>query len=1398
MSRFNYFFGRLGIREKLTILLLFITLSPLLIIGYYGYTSATQSLIKNVLTHDKVEVIALADKLQDSLNNIPYDLKVMESFYALQRYLAWRDIGDPYKTTEYWKNIQSSFISLIKNKPLYHKIQILDAKGEELIVLEKNRLSQMVNNISSHDLKDKKDENYFLETLKLSEGEIYFQEIYIEQQEHDAFPALRYATPIVDGNKETKGVIVLTFYANILLEIIKRQADKKSFDKDYFKYILVNQSGQYLYHHNESKQFHYALHPQEASMAGDMPELFKKISQQTSGVLKNDNLISTFYTIYPTKTQDIAWILIKKTDADLALRSVQNFKYLFIISFILVFVITLIVANRFTAALIHPLINVKNELKRLSQGKMTEDQFNYHNNDEILEIITSIRQLKDSFYSIIQQANSIAQGDYSREVILLSTEDQLGRALYNMTQTLKTVSEKNQQQNWLKTGQNQLNEKMSGELKVQVLAHNILSFIISYLNAHLGVFYIVESSEENAENIKLKLIASYGYQKRRQLSNEFLLGEGLVGQAALERQSILITDLPPTYIHIQSGLGESVPANVLVVPLIFEDSLKGVVEIGSLHALSELQQTFISQVSHAIALAINTAESRAKMQVLLEQTQTQTEELQTQTEELQTQAEELQTQQEELHQTNEELETKTQDLERQKEEIRQKNADLEKTKQEIEQKAKELEIASKYKSEFLANMSHELRTPLNSMLILAQMLAENRGQNLTEKQTEYAQTIYSAGSDLLTLINDILDLSKVEAGKIELYPEEIELQKFVDSIQTKFQHIADNKVLQFTIEIDEKTPATLYTDNQRLRQIVTNLLSNAFKFTDKGGVTLKIAPATPNEFLTKNQLVAEELLVFQVEDTGIGIAEDKQLLIFEAFQQAEGGTSRRYGGTGLGLSISRQLAKLLKGKIQLSSQPGKGSTFTLYLPLKYPATSPTTTNTPDESPSLFSRKPSATAIEPATSIKTGEEDQESLSPPSMEKTEKSLIPATNPLPLDDRDKLLPQDRFILIIEDDRNFSGVFMEIAREKDFKCLLAEDGKTGLQLATDYQPHAIILDIGLPKIDGWTVMEQLKENAQTRHIPVHFVSAADHRNDAKQLGAIGYLLKPVNMEELGQALSKIEQFINKQLKNVLIVSNQSQNQKIVETIGGAEDTAVKTVSSSGAAIDELAIMDYDCIVLDLNQQNPEALNLLAKLVDNEHYAEIPIIIYSDRELSEEEQQQLQKFEEHLTIKSVRSPERLLDETTLFLHQLESKLPQEKRKILQMIHDKASLLKGKKVLVVDDDMRNTFALATALEDREMEVIVAKNGRQALTILQQQPDIDIILMDVMMPEMDGYEAMRKIRVQDAFKKLPIIALTAKAMKGDKAKCIEAGANDYLSKPVDTNKLISLMRVWLYQ
>ena len=856
----------------------------------------------------------------------------------------------------------------------------------------------------------------------------------------------------------------------------------------------------------------------------------------------------------------------------------------------------------------------------------------------------------------------------------------------------------------------------------------------------------------------LVLTATYAFTRRKNLGDRFHLGEGLIGQAALEKKMICLANIPPDYLQIGSSLGESAPDNIVALPLLHNGQLVAALELGTFTPFSDKELDFLNQAMEGIAIGLGVTHSRQRIDELLEQTQQQTEE--------------LRVQQEELQQTNEELEERAETLERQGAEIQTKNREIETASAELGRKAAEVEKVSAYKSEFLANMSHELRTPLNSMMILSSLLMENKEGSLTGKQQEFAATINSAGKDLLNLINDILDLSKVEAGRLELLYEDVEVGPFCESVEAMFRQQAEQKGLDFSVLVDGSTPEKVRIDEQRTQQILKNLLSNAFKFTEKGSVSLNIStPAGP-----ENPLPAPAV-AWSVGDTGIGIEKDKQELVFQAFQQVDGSTSRKFGGTGLGLSISLQLARRMGGDITLASERGKGSTFTLYLPLagktgSEQASLPTVLHAPQAERPARQRQPVI---------------DESVGEPQT----------TPPFP-DDRGRLKKGDKSILIIEDDLNFAKTLMVMVKEKGFGCIVAVDGTSGLHLADLYSPSAVILDVMLPGIDGWSVMRSLKDNPATRHIPVHFITCLDERQKGMSMGAVGFFTKPVTPVQLEEVFSKIEKSVAKTLRRLLIIEDNNSEAEGMTSLLQERNLEILVAATGGEAMVLLSREPIDCIVLDIGLPDMSGFELLDHIHQSEALRTIPVIIHTGRDLSHDEEQKLQHYAKRIIIKGARSPERLLNEVTLFLHMVASELPSEKQKMIRVALDKEAMLDGKKVLLVDDDMRNVFSLSSILTDKSMVVIEAGNGKDALARIKEHPDINIVLMDIMMPEMDGYEATRTIRLDPRFRGLPVIAMTAKAMAGDQEKCIQAGANDYISKPLDIEKLLSLLRVWLYR
>lgn len=952
------------------------------------------------------------------------------------------------------------------------------------------------------------------------------------------------------------------------------------------------------------------------------------------------------------------------------------------------------------------------------------------------------------------------------------------RDLVNLSQSYSATlsaqeasAQRLERQAWLRNGQTQLAEQVLGQLTLNLLGRNILQFCAQYLGSAVAALYVRE------EHGGLKRVATYGFSREQEDQEQVIYsGEGIAGQVAQQARLIRLDSVPADYFKVSSGLGEGLPHSVLVVPTSDDDRVNGVIELGFLRPLTDRDIDLLELIAGNIGTSIEAARYRQRLQEVLAETQQLNEELQVQQEELKTANEELEeqsrilkesqahleTQQVELEQTNEQLAEQAQTLAEQRDAMDLKNNLLNQAQVQLEERAEELQRSSKYKSEFLANMSHELRTPLNSSLILAKLLAENPHENLTAEQVKFAESIYSAGNDLLNLINDILDISKVEAGKLEVVPENTSVARLADSLRSLFEPVAADKHLTFSVDLLPGAPSVLFTDRQRLEQVIKNLLSNAVKFTEQGAVSLTIS-GQPNDSIA-----------FVVQDSGIGIAADQQESIFEAFRQADGTTNRKYGGTGLGLSISRDLATLLGGSISVSSTPGQGSVFTLVLPQHY-----SESNQVASLPSTFTPPAPSAAVAPAPTPV--------VSP---------LAPVHIPRFADDRDKAPFATRCILVVEDEPNFAHILYDLAHELGYHCLVAHGADEGYDLAREFVPDAILLDMRLPDHSGLTVLQRLKEHAGTRHIPVHVISVEDRVEAAMHMGAIGYAVKPTTREELKDVFARLEAKLTQKVKRVLLVEDDDLQRESIARLIGDEDIEITAVGLAQDALELLRTTIYDCMVIDLKLPDMLGNDLLKRMSTEDICSFPPVIVYTGRNLTRDEEAELRKYSRSIIIKGARSPERLLDEVTLFLHKVESQLSHERQKMLKTARSRDKVFEGRKVLLVDDDVRNIFALTSALEHKGAVVVIGRNGREAIERLNEVEDIDLVLMDVMMPEMDGFEATVEIRKDPRWRKLPIIAVTAKAMKDDQERCLQAGANDYLAKPIDLDRLFSLIRVWL--
>ncbi|MEO6184920.1 MAG: response regulator, partial [Steroidobacteraceae bacterium] len=959
--------------------------------------------------------------------------------------------------------------------------------------------------------------------------------------------------------------------------------------------------------------------------------------------------------------------------------------------------------------------------------------------------------------AIAEVATAVTKGELTRSIQVNARGEvsDLKDNINAMIGTLKVTTERNTEQDWLKTNLAKFSRMMQGQRDLVTVGNMLLAELAPLVNAQHALVYVIDQDERGPI---LKQLSGYADVRDRSDPRCYQLNEGLVGQCAADGRRILLDSIPDEAVHVTSGLVSARARSVIALPVLYEGQVKAVIELASLHEFTAPHLAFLEQLTGSIGVVLNTIEATMRTERLLQQSQ-----------EL---AGELQTQQRELQQTNEELATKARLLAEQNAEVERKNQEIELARRALEEKAGELALTSRYKSEFLANMSHELRTPLNSILILGQQLAENADSNLSPRQVEFAKTIHGAGTDLLNLISDILDLSKIESGTVTVEAEDLLFTHLRETIERNFRHEAEARKLAFITDFDAKLARQITTDPKRLMQVLKNLLSNAFKFTAQGSVKLHVGIV--NAGWTVDHPVLSQspgVVQFAVTDTGIGIAPEKQRIIFEAFQQADAGTSRKYGGTGLGLAISRELAHLLGGELRLTSTPGGGSTFTLYLPVTYMG-------------SAYRAQSQISGV----AADSGNTAFRTLSVPALRPEELT----------DDTDNLQSDDRILLIVEDDPHYGRVMLNLARDCGFKVVLAGTGSEGLQLARRHRPAAIVLDVFLPDMFGWTVLNQLKHDPATRHIPVQILTVEEERQYGLERGAFSFMNTPATPERLAAALERIKQFAATTVRNLLVVEDNAAEQLSITELLGSDDVCITVAGSGAEALAALRSASFDCVVLDLHLPDMSGFELLGEMQLMPQLRELPVVVFTGRELTADEDARLRQSAKSVVLKGVRSPERLLDETALFLHRAVGGMPAAKQRMIETLHHSDEPLHGRKVLVVDDDVRNIFALNSLLERHKMAVVSATNGQDAINLLESSGDIALVLMDVMMPEMDGYETMRRIRAQSQYRLLPIIALTAKAMMGDREKCLEAGASDYVAKPVNTEQLLSLVRMWLHR
>jgi len=1231
-------------------------------------------------------------------------------------------------TRAQWEDrLATTFVEMLRTREHYRRIRFIGVADGGRDILRVERFGNQIERLSDAKLQRAADEVFFRDALSLAPGEVYLSEVNLSRDEGQLtspyWLTLRAVVPIYTADNEVFGVIVINADFGAVLSDLRRNLQTAH------TLYVANSAGDYLVHPDPSylyasdlKHDHFIQrdHPNLLPVIANPKQdkaMFLPTGTGTGNVLAFQKY--HYDALHPQRYLDIA---LEAPYSEIISKTAEVERQGFLFGFAIA-AAAAIAAIFLLRLLIRPLNKVADAIVRYRKGE--------------------------------------------KEIALpVDSPDEIGVLAKEFQAMMKQKGD----EDWVKENLVAIVKALLGFKDLQSFAQSLMTSATPAVNGQVGVLYVSTTyarnrAERDAEG--LTLMAAFGYSQQGTLPRSFGWGEGLVGQCAKDRTPRLVSDVPADYLRIASGLGETKPKHILLQPILFENSLAGVMEIASVEGFTEIHRKFLEQLSFNAGVIINSISAGMRTDELLEETRMTAEELQRN-------EEELKTQQEELEASNEEMEEKSKALEEQNARIRQQSQDLTETTQLVEEKARQLELANKYKSEFLANMSHELRTPLNSLLILARSLAANEDGNLTPEQMEEARVIHNGGLELLSLINDILDLSKVEAGKLSIILEDAPLDGIVKRMREQFDPVAKEKRVAFNVKIADGLPSRLHTDSQRVEQILKNLLSNAFKFTSEGSVTIEVHRPDVRRELQRASLEHANAVAFTVIDTGIGIDASKLKDIFEAFQQEEGSIDRHYGGTGLGLTIARKFAHMLGGEIHVASKKGAGSVFTLILPT-------TLAGVEVEEPGTEERRPAQ----------------------QLARTELKSVPspAITEFIADDRKSIGDSDKVLLIIEDDENFAGTLMKVARRRGYKCLAAGDGRTGLLLAAEKRATAIILDLKLPDIDGITVLNQLKHDLRTRHIPVHIISGDDQARSGMPLhkGAIGQLTKPVEREAIDGVLSKIESLLQSGIKQVLVVEDDKKTQIAIHSLLKNKGILITPADRGVVALQKMQGVRFDCVILDLRLPDMTGLEFLEKM--EEQAGDVPpppVIIYTAKDLTPDEDRQLTRFTGSIIIKGASSPERLLDEVTLFLHSVESTLSKDQKEMIRMQHDPDAVLQGRTMLLTDDDLRNTFALSKLLKKHGVNVVIADNGQMALEKLKENPAIELVIMDIMMPIMDGYEAIREIRSQPSYTQLPIIALTALAMPEEQERCMRAGANDYLTKPVDVDRLLTLLRVWLFK
>ncbi|KJR42152.1 signal transduction four helix bundle sensory module [Candidatus Magnetoovum chiemensis] len=1372
---------RISIGKRFLIFFSIIVILSLSAVGFYGYISASSAYKSNAMDEVQVNIDNLTMNIDNFLQQIPSDIQFISRYYAFKSYLYWKDLGVKTKA-DLWHSVALDTLhSFLDSRQCYRTVRFVDNYGIENIKIQYDRKTAGISLASNDELQDMSADPVFKETINLPENAHIVSEPILSAEGGEIIkpiiPVIRFAAPIIGSNSVKYGAALLSVYVDYIIDIIKNYSKTSS-----AKFYLISSSGDYFYHPEDAKSWTYLL-GEASNLQYDYKEIYDEIKDKQKGIFISNGKIISFNRIYPNKQhEDKYWVLVGAIEEKDVMGRLNDFVVTFAAIFIVVLAVVFIASRSLIAALMRPLMFVTRQLESLGKGVTLKETLDYRSNDEVRRMLISSSRLIENMEALTKQADIISSGDYTQIVQPLSEHDKLSASINNMTKTLRENEAEDKRQNWLKDCLSQLTQKLSGDLTTEQIAQNSINLIARYIESAHGVFYIYD-----AEGKVLRLIGSYMFTERDTLSSVYKIGEGSAGQCALERKPILLKNIRKQDDYITTAIVSAAPLNIYTYPLLYENELFGIIELASFNIIAETTRNLLDSTSAIIGAYLYSSLQKDRIKELLQISQTATEraeeqsrklkelnvelehqqqQLQQQTEELmQTNAQmeeqqlQLQQQTEELMQTNAQMEEQQQQLQQQTEELKRNNEELTESKEEIVKKASELERSNKYKSEFLANMSHELRTPLNSIILLSKMFKMNENNNLTSEDIKRAAIIHRSGEELLRLINDILDLSKIEAGKMDIELLEIHSSSLLAELKTLFDDRAKEQNLIFHAE--DRLNRNIITDCNKLSQAVRNLLSNAFKYTKKGKVELIIAQSGIPSMPVK----------IAVSDTGIGIAKDKHSFIFEPFKQLDGSISRKYGGTGLGLSITQKFVNLLGGKIELESEQQKGSAFTIYIPDN---------------------------IEKQTHIDKIEHTDKAPQAPQAPQAPHAAKPLPQekiitPTVSDDRHSLNGTDTTILVIDDDFYFADSIADINKTLGYKTLIALNGLDGIDLLNKYRVNGILLDLGLPDIDGIEILKRIKTSLQFNHIPVYIVTARDKETLSNIKDIEGILQKPVTKEQIEEAELSLIKAAAGTINNILVIEGKSLKKDFLEKLIKDKKFSFISADTNKQLIETLSSSNYDLIMIDYEPNKMSCLTCCETI--REINPTIPIIIYASANIDKEDETKLRRFTDTIIVHSEYAKQRLSKSIERFLHEVQPSHQAKQTKLeTQKTSENKTALKEKTIMVVDDDARNLFVITAALEQNGAKVVSVINGAKALAKLREET-IDLVFMDIMMPDMNGYETIENIRKDEKLKTTPIVALTAKALKDDREKCLEKGANDYLSKPVDYEILIKTAAYW---